>query len=171
MKKIATLLLIFTIYSWALTLEETPKEIVLKGENGGLVDGNPWYSKTLKNKVNLLLYVDPDKQSDNKEFLKTLHSKNYDKNRFSFVAIINLKATWLPNIAIEKKLKSEQSKSKNTIYVKDKTKYLVKEWKLSDDDINIVIFNKQGKVVYIHSGIVDKKESKIIFDIVEKLLK
>ena len=61
-------------------------------------------------------------------------------------------ATWLPNMVINIKLKSKQEKHKSTVYVKDLEKILVKKWGLKDDDSNIMLFGKDGKVLYSVDG-------------------
>lgn len=170
MKKLLTTLLIATVSTFALNLGEIPKEVTLSGEDGGRVDGTAWHSKMLKDKVYVLFYVDPDKKGDNEAFIDALHKKNYDKEKYGSVAIINLKATWLPNFAIEKKLKAKQKEFPNTIYAKDKTKYLVKEWNLADDASNILIFDKEGKLIYQHEGVVTDKEMQKAFMLIEENL-
>jgi predicted transcriptional regulator len=160
-----------TISVWALNIGEIPKEIILSGENGGLINDKAWNSKNIKDKVYILFYVDPDKKDDNEKFIDALHQKNYNSKVYGSIAIINFKATWLPNFAIEKMLKSKQKEFPNTIYVKDKTKYLVKEWQLADDASNTIVFNKEGKVIYIHIGVIDENEMQNIFNIIEKNIK
>jgi len=61
-------------------------------------------------------------------------------------------ATWLPNFAINIKLKSKQEKHKSTVYVKDLEKILVKKWGLNDDDSDVMLFGKDGKVLYSVDG-------------------
>ena len=61
-------------------------------------------------------------------------------------------ATWLPNVKINKKLKSKQEEYKTTVYVKDLEKTLVQKWGLSDDNSNVVLFSKDGKVLYSVDG-------------------
>ena len=170
MKKVLTILLIATVSTFALNLGEIPKEITLSGENGARVDGTAWNSKMLKDKVYVLFYVDPDKKDDNESFIDALHEKNYDKEKYGSVAIINLKATWLPNFAIEKKLKSKQKEFPNTLYAKDKTKYLVKEWELADDASNILIFDNDGKLIYQHDGTLTDEDMQKAFALIEKNL-
>ncbi len=169
MKKILTGLCIAASLL-ALTPGEIPKEVTLSGKNGGRVDGMPWHSRMLTDKVYVLFYVDPDKKDDNEAFIDALHQKNYDKEKYGSVAIINLKATWLPDFVIAKKLKAKQKEFPHTIYVKDKTKYLVREWGLKDDASNILIFDKQGKLIYQHDGTIDKEEMQKAFAVIEKNL-
>ena len=171
MKKTVITMLLTTAVTFALTIGETPKPITLSKENGSCANGEDWNSSMLIGKTHLLLYVDPDKKGDNEAFLDTLKSKQYDPKVFSMVAIINLEATWLPNFAIEKKLKAQQEKFPNTLYVKDKTKYLVKEWKLADDNSNIVLFDKEGKVIYTHVGEMNEDEMKKVFSLIEENIK
>ncbi len=170
MKKTFTSLLIVTVSTFALTIGEIPKEVTLSGDNGGCVDGTAWHSNMLKDKLYVLFYVDPDKKGDNEALIEALNAKNYDKDKYGSVAIINLKATWLPNFAIEKKLKSKQEAFPSTIYAKDKTKYLVQEWELADDASNVLIFDKEGKLLYEHVGATDKDEMQKIFSLIEKKL-
>ena len=61
-------------------------------------------------------------------------------------------ATWLPNFAINMKLKSKQEQYKSTVYVKDLDKTLVKKWGLSDDNSDVVVFGKDGSVLYSVDG-------------------
>ena len=61
-------------------------------------------------------------------------------------------ATWLPNMVINIKLKSKQEKHKSTVYVKDLEKILGKKWGLNDDDSDVMLFGKDGKVLYSVDG-------------------
>ena len=171
MKKTLITLLVTTLASFALTVGEVPKNIILEGDNGGLVDGSSWDSNMLKDKVHVMFYVDPDKKDYNEVFLDLLNSKHYDHDQYASMAIINLKATWLPNFAIEKKLKEKQERFPDTIYAKDKTKHLVSEWELADDSSNVLVFDKEGKLIYQHSGSIKGEELNSIFSIIEDALK
>lgn len=158
MKKFLISMLLGTLSLSALTVGELPPKIVIEKENGGYLDGTSWNSSMLKNKVYVLFYVDPDERDTNNDFSEALKAKHYDLNYFGTIAIINLAATWLPNIMIESKLKEKQKKYSNTIYVKDKSKVLVKEWKVQDDSSNVLVFNKNGKLLYTYSGKLNSSE-------------
>ena len=138
----------------ALTIGEVPKNITISGDNGGLVkgDGASWDSSTLKEKVLVMFYVDPDEKDTNSHFSAALKAKKYDRANYGSIAIINLAATWKPNFAIESVLKDKQIEFPDTIYVKDKSSVLVKEWGVEDDASNIIIFAKNGKVLFYKSG-------------------
>ena len=64
----------------------------------------------------------------------------------------NMAATWLPNFAINMKLKSKQEQYKSTVYVKDLDKTLVKKWGLSDDNSDVVVFGEDGRVLFSVDG-------------------
>jgi hypothetical protein len=168
MKKIVTTLLLSTLATFALNIGEIPKEVTISGDNGGKVDGSAWSSSMLKDKVFVLFYVDPDKKEDSEKFVDALHAKNYDTEKYGSVAIINLKATWLPNFAIGKMLKKKQDSFPNTTYVKDKTKFLVDNWSLADDSSNVIVLDTTGKVLYLHEGMIDESEMQTIFKLLEK---
>ena len=158
---------IFTLTAWAITIGEIPKEISLSGDNGGLVTGETWQSSSIKDKVYMLIYVDPDEKDVNEHFIQALKKKEYDKTLFGTMAIINLGATWKPNFIIEKILNSKQEEFPNTIYAKDKNKLLVDEWGLGDDASNILIFSKDAKLLFYKSGRMEDEDMQDAYRIIE----
>lgn len=151
-----------TISLSALSIGENPKEITLSGENGGLVagDGATWNSNTIKDKIYVMFYVDPDEKDTNNQFSAELKRERFDRTKYGSMAIINLAATWKPNFAIESILKDKQLEFPHTIYVKDKKSVLVNEWKIEDDASNIIIFAKDGKVLFYKSGAMSETDIK-----------
>ncbi len=170
MKKIILIACILTSFVSAIVVGEVPKEVTIDAENGGLLSDKPWHSSMLKDKVYVLFYVDPDEKDTNNGFSEALKKNAYDLKNFGTVAIINLKATWLPNFAIESSLKSKQKEYPNTTYVKDKSKYLVKEWGLADDSSDIAVFAKDGKLLYHHSGKLEKEEIEKVLKLIDENL-
>ena len=154
----------------AIELGTLPKAVTIEGENGGKVDGSAWESSMLKGKIHTLFYVDPDKRDLNNPLADALKARKFDRSKVNSVAIINLAATWLPNVFIESKLKEKQKKFPHTVYVKDKKKVLVKEWNLEDDNSDILIFDKKGKLIYKKFGKVSDDEIKEIIALIEKNL-
>lgn len=164
-------LAIFTINVWAVTINDTPKNVVIDAENGGLAsDGTAWNSSIIKDKVYVMFYIDPDEKDTNEHFSKKLNEKNYDKTNYGEIAIVNLAATWKPNVVIESLLKSKQEEFPDTIYVKDKKSVLVKEWGLEDDASNILIFSKDSKLLFYKSGKISQDEMQKAFSIIEENL-
>lgn len=136
-----------------LPIGEIPPNIVLEGDLGGRLDGSPWNSEELiSGKVMVLFYVDPDESDLNNHVSDALKAENFPLDKYGSLGVANMGATWLPNFAINIKLKSKQAKHKATIYVKDLEKTIVKTWGLSDDDSDIILFGKDGKVLYSYDG-------------------
>lgn len=153
----------------ALTIGDIPKNVVLSGDNGGLVkDGSAWSSTALKEKVLVMFYVDPDEKDLNNEFADTLKAKQFDRQKFGSVAIINMAASWKPNFAIQMALEAKQKKFPKTLYVKDMNSVLVKEWGVADDNSDILIFSKNGELLFYKDGKMSKEEIEKAIKIIEE---
>ena len=114
------LILVPTMLLAELPIGEIPPKIVLKGDLGGRIDGTQWSSEELvSEKVIVLFYVDPDESELNNHVSDALKAENYPKEKYGSIGMANMAATWLPNFAINMKLKSKQEKHKETVYVKD----------------------------------------------------
>ena len=136
-----------------LPIGEIPPKVVLKDDLGGRLDGTPWSSEELvSGKVIVLFYVDPDESELNNHVSDALKAENYPKEKYGSIGMANMAATWLPNFVINMKLKSKQEQYKSTVYVKDLDKTLVKKWGLSDDNSDVVLFGKDGSVLYSVDG-------------------
>ncbi len=155
--KILVILTIFIISSTfvfgELPIGEVPPTIVLEGDLGGSLDGTPWKGEELvSGKVIVLFYVDPDESDLNNHVSDALKAENFPLDKYGSVGVANMAATWLPNFAINIKLKSKQEKHKSTVYVKDLEKILVKKWGLNDDDSDVMLFVKDGYFLYSVDG-------------------
>lgn len=171
MKKIFFLSLVLVSYIFAdIKLNEKPNELILHDDLGGRVDGSPFSTKEIVGKVYYLVYVDPDEKGLNDEINEAIKAKKFDKTNFGSIAIINLAATWLPNFAIETMLKKKQEEFPNTIYLKDKKKFFVEKWGLKDDSFNILIFDKQGVLLYKVAGKATQEDIKNIISLIEQNL-
>jgi len=170
MKKIILSALVLCGVSFAVEVGEVPPSVTIEGEYGGKVDGTAWNSSMLKGKIYTFFYVDPDEKDLNDALANALKARKFDRKKVTSVAVVNLAATWLPNAIIESKLKDKQKKFPHTIYVKDKKKVLVKKWKLADDNSDILVFDKQGKVIYKKFGKVSDAEIKEVIRLIEKHL-
>ena len=155
--RILSILMIFLLSALPLSAElpigEIPPKIILEGDLGGRLDGTAWNSEELiSGKVMVLFYVDPDESDLNNHVSDALKAENFPLDKYGSLGVANMGATWLPNFAINIKLKSKQAKHKATIYVKDLEKTFVKSWGLNDDDSDIILFGKDGKVLYSYDG-------------------
>jgi len=170
MKKIILGLLLISGSIFSIELGKIPPKVTLSGESGAKVDGGAWTSSMLKGKIYTLFYVDPDKKDLNNALADALKARKFDRSKVNSVAVINLAATWIPNAILESMLKKKQKKFSHTIYVKDKKKVLVKKWNLADDNSDILIFDKRGKLIYKKFGKVTDKEIPAIIKLIEKNL-
>ena len=156
MSTLATMIFIMlfpTMVLAELPVGEIPPKVVLKDDLGGRLDGTQWSSEELvSGKVIVLFYVDPDESELNNHVSDALKAENYPKEKYGSIGMANMAATWLPNFAINMKLKSKQEQYKSTVYVKDLDKTLVKKWGLSDDNSDVVVFGKDGSVLYSVDG-------------------
>ncbi len=170
MKKIILGCLLAAVSSMAIEVGNVPPSVVLSGEKGGKVDGSAWSSSMLKGKVHILFYVDPDERELNESLTHALKKRHFDRNKYASVAVINLAATWLPNAILESKLKAKQKEFPDTIYVKDRKKAVLKQWGLADDNSDILIFDKKGKLLYKKFGKLSNKEIQNVLALIEKNL-
>ena len=170
MKKIVLALMLVAVNSMAIEIGKVPSLVTLSGDNGGKVNGSSWTSSSLKSKVNIVFYVDPDKKDVNEALTQALKKRHFSRSKYASVAIINLAATWIPNVAIESKLAKKQKEFPDTIYVKDKKKVLVKKWSLADDNSDVLIFNKKGELIYKKFGKLSNAEIAKVLKLIEKNL-
>jgi len=170
MKRIVLGLLLVVASTMAIELGKVPSAVTLSGDNGAKIDGSAWHSSMLKGKIYTVFYVDPDKKELNQALADALKARHFDRKKVDSVAIINLAATWIPNAILEKILVKKQKEFPHTLYVKDKKKVLVKKWKLADDNSDILIFNKKGKLIYKKFGKVTAKEIPAVIKLIEKNL-
>ena len=156
--KLFSLLAATISLSLALEIGQVPETIILEGENGGTTKGEAFSSESLKDKVHVLFYVDPDEKDLNEHVVTALKEQAFDREKYASVAIINMAATWLPNFAIASKLKAKQKEHPHTLHVKDLQSVLVKKWDLRDDSSNIVLFAKDRKVLFVKKGKLSEEE-------------
>ena len=170
MNKIILGLLVVIGSAIAVEVGKVPSSVTISGENGGKTNGTAWNSSSLKGKVHIVFYVDPDKKDVNEALNKALKKRHFNRSSYASVAIINLAATWMPNALIESKLKSKQKEFPDTIYVKDKKKVLVKKWHLADDNSDVLVFDKSGVLLYKKFGKLSTNEITEVLKLIEKNL-
>lgn len=142
-------------------------QLVLEGENGGHLDGSAWDSESMKGKISILFYVDPDEKDKNDEFSEALKERSFSREYAQFYAIINMNATWLPNFAISSSLKSKQKKYPDTVYLKDFKKVGVLKWEVADDENNVLILDTEGRVIFSKFGKLNKEEIQKALSLIE----
>ena len=163
---VAWVLLFIAVSSvgWAeIQMGQIPPSVELKEKLGGRLDGTPWSSDEMKGKVHVLFYVDPDKKDLNNDASEALAAEKFPRDKFQSIAVINMAATWLPNFAISSSLEEKQKKYPNTLYVRDYDKVLVREWNIADDNSDVLVFDKEGRLVF-------RKDGKLNADDIQELL-
>jgi len=168
--KLLLVALLATLNLNAATIGEVPTTVEIAEDNGGYVeDGSAWSSESMKDKVYVMFYVDPDEKSINEHYSAALKEEKKAKRlSFQSIAVINLAATWKPNFVIEKILKGKQEEFPETIYVKDKASVLVKAWEIDDDSSNILIFDKEGKLLFYKTGKMSDEDIADSFKIIKE---
>ncbi len=162
MKKLIVLLLI-TLASSAillaeLPLNEVPPQVILSGDEGGYVDGRgAWDSATLKEQVSVIFYVDPDEKDLNDKASDALSADESlgearKAGEYASYAIINMKATWIPNVILKGEIQKNQKEFPNTNFVFDMNEILHKKWNIATDNSDVVVLDKEGKVVFSKDG-------------------
>ena len=161
MKKIAILLCVATLQLFGLELGKQLSDLELE---------NNWTAKDMDAKVNVIFYVDPDMKDLNDDFAKELQKLHLSDKELKVFVIINMQASWIPNMLINTVLESKQKKFPEAHYVKDKSRVLVKKWALKDDDYDIVAVDADHKVFFSNSGkLTSAHSNKLIREIENKL--
>jgi len=154
-----------------LPIGKVPPKIIIEGDLGGRLDGTKWSSEELvSGKIIVLFYVDPDEADLNNHVSEALKTEKFPLEKYGSVGIINMAATWLPNFALNMKLKTKQENYKNTVYVRDLQKILVNKWGLTDDSSDVMVFGKKGEVLYSVDGKFSIEQVKEIIKVVKENL-
>ena len=155
-----------TAHAGELVVAATAPLLKLEGKQGGRVTGEAWSSEEIKGKVFSVFYVDPEEKSLNAPIEAAYKKEDFPADKHQGIAVINLAAAWYPDSIIDSMLKDKQKEFPRTIYVRDVNKEVVKTWNLKDDSVNLVIFNKEGKILYIKKGQIPEAEIPQVMKIV-----
>lgn len=135
-----------------LPLHQKPPLLELQGHCGGRLNGEKWSGNEISGKVFSVYYVDPGKADVNEPLFEALKAENFPADKVQSVAIINMKATWMPGRVLSMVLKRKQKKYPYTLYVKDNCRLPVTKWNLTDHSSDILLFNAQGEVIFSRDG-------------------
>lgn len=152
--------------SASLEMAQVPNPVDLKEKLGGRLDGSPWSSKELIGKVSVIFYVDPDEKDLNNEASEALQREKFPQDKFQSYGIINMDATWLPNVLISSALEEKQKRYPTTIYVRDYDKVLVKAWGIADDNSDVLAFDKKGNLVFKKYGKLTESDIKKLIEVI-----
>lgn len=152
MKKIVLLFVVAVLELFALEVGDKIPYVELSGTDGGYLNANNWNSADMDAKVNIVFYVDPDLKDLNDRFAKELEDLHLSSKELKVFVIINMKASWIPNVLIDSVLESKQKQFPDAQYVKDNNRVLVKKWTLKDDDYDVIVVDKKHEVLFSHTG-------------------
>ena len=139
--------------AWAqLVLNQEPPLVELHGELGGRLDGSAWSSREISGVVSTLMYVDPDAKGWNRSVEQALADAHFPQGEFKSIAVINMAATWLPNGVIGALLQKKQERFKDTLYLKDFRKEIIRKWGVRDDSYNVLAFDRRGRLIFYRAG-------------------
>ena len=151
MKKIVILLCMVALQLFGLELGNKLFNLELANNDGGYLDSSKWASKDMDAKVNIIFYVDPDLKDLNDNFARELQNLHLSSKELKVFVIINMKASWIPNMLIDTVLESKQKKFPKAHYVKDNNRILVKKWTFTDNNYDIIAVDANHKVIFSHS--------------------
>ena len=152
MKKIVILLCVVSLQLFGLELGKQLPYLELVKKDGGYLNYSRWTSNDMDAKINIIFYVDPDLKDLNDDFAKELQNLHLSSKELKVFVVINMKASWIPNMLIDTVLESKQKKFPEAHYVKDNSQILVKKWAFKDDGYDIVAVNEEHNVLFSHSG-------------------
>jgi uncharacterized protein len=143
-----------TSLSEPLSVGLQPSIVKLEGPLGGKVSDEAWSSDEIPKtgKIISLFYIDPEEKKLNEPLESAYEREKFPLDKHGSIAIINMAAAWYPNSMINSQLKKKQEQFPRTTYVKDLKKTLVKQWELKDDSVNVVVFDREGKPLYVKRG-------------------
>ena len=153
-----------------IRLGEPLPPVLLEEDGGGQLDGSPWNSSSLTEKLHILMYVDPDEVGVNAHVEDALAQQNLDKEKIRSIAVINMAATWKPNFAIDIILKGKQEKFPNTLYIRDLQGELVKKWGLVDDSYHVLLVGAKGEVLFSAGDALSEVQVKELISIITETL-
>lgn len=153
-----------------LEIGKLAPEITLSGDAGGRVDGTAWSASEIKDKVFIMFYVDPDMKDLNEDVADAIKAKEFPQEKFSSIAVVNMAATWKPDMFIASALEEKQKKFPRTTYVKDIHKALVKSWGFEDDNYCIALFNQKGELVFRKDGKFSEQDKTDLISLIQKTI-
>jgi len=150
--KIVKIMLLIASFVAAVELGTTPQKLTLKDGLVELQGEKPWSDDYFRSNKQgyLLFYVDPDEETFNKHIEEKLDKafKSYDDKFKNSITIINMAASWIPNVLIQPVIKEREKKYPYNKFVLDYNKTMVEKWGLEDDAYQVLIFSNEGKIVY-----------------------
>lgn len=142
-----------------LEIGQIATKFKLSGDSGARTTGEPWSSdELLGTKITSFFYIDPEERAKNEPLEAAYKKADFPRDKHQSVAVLNMAAAWYPNSILNSQLEKKQKEFPHTVYLKDFKKVFVSGWGLKDDSVNLVIFDKDSKVLYLKKGPLSDKE-------------
>lgn len=171
LKQISIIFLLLTPLIFAeLPLGKIPPLIELNGKLGSRTDGSAWSSASIKDKLMMLYYIDPDEKKMNQHVYDTLTALKLPPDSVGSVAALNLKATWIPNAILETMIARKQKQYPRTVYVYDQKQVFMKKWGMKNNSSSVILFNTLGEVIFFRDGKVSETDLTNLLKIIFKEL-
>lgn len=121
----------------------------------------------------LIYYVDPDVYEAQAPITDLINSKKYSPKAFKYIAIMNLKDTWVPNWLITRETKKNQKKYPDYLIMLDKDNTFSKALGLGETNntVQIILVGKDSKIKCVHSVKTKEEGEKIKDKIIEAIEK
>jgi len=150
--------------------ETTLPPVVLKGEDGGTAAGEEWNSNKLRGKTSLILYVDTGKKQEAMPLIKKIDSLNYSTDELGTYFIVNTSATKMPKFMIQTMIRQRQKANSRIQYVLDNRQALIKEWNFTDQNLNVLVLDRSGKVLHRYAGEITQPYMDGLFSVIDSSL-
>lgn len=163
----------WTSHSLAGDLEigKPAPKMKVAGDDGARTTGEPWVSEELIGpKITSFFYVDPEERAKNEPLEAAYKKADFPKDKHRSVAALNMAAAWYPNGVLNSQLEKKQKEFPNTVYLKDFKKLFVSAWGLKDDSVNLAVFDRDSKVLYLKKGPMTEKEIEDVMQLVRSKL-
>lgn len=121
----------------------------------------------LGSKVLTIFYTDPDQRDLNEPLRDYLKAKNYPKDAYRGMGVVNLKDTWIPNAVLRTIIRQRERKF-NAIVLTDPDHLLRKSWGLGDvnDRDVVIVIGRDRRILYLNNGAVRGDEMRKVADII-----
>lgn len=122
---------------------------------------NKWVdfdTRQLQGKLTTLFYFDPDHIDINDRLSRALNKAQLNPEHHQRVAVVNAKATWVPNHFLKQAILKQQSEYPHFIYLLDEDGTLMKQWGLANHANVILGISRQGQVLYHKEGKLRRSE-------------
>jgi len=145
--------------------------VEISGDEGGFFNSEvAWKSEILeRNKPSILIYVDPDKEKEVDLVRKKILANGF-KYKLQIFVIINMKSTWKPDFAIEKRVKERQKQNDAIKFVLDQNNVLHENWKLIENENTFVFLDKNGIIQFVKLGKFSNEEADGLIELIKKEL-